>query len=101
MMSRFSHFRGQTDDAEVRRKKFLVATTDKKRIRFVMKRKLREITNWRRKTRSAVCSRKVVKHAAKAARIPVYSQNRSATVESLEYSAATTHISSVKANRIR
>src|ERR1700675_3114853 len=79
----FSHLRGQLDDAEVSRKKFLVATTERNRIASLSRMKIRETINGLTKTSSAVCKRSVAKHARNAARIPVYSQNRSSTDETL------------------
>ena len=82
-ISILSHFRGQIEETEPRRKKFLVATIDRNKMMLVETMKLREITNCRAKTRSAACSRSVAKQARKAARIPVYSQNNSATDDNL------------------
>src|ERR1700721_1714738 len=78
-----SRFRGQSGDSDVNRKKFLAITTLKNRIRLLSRIKIRETINSLTKTINAVCNNRVTKQARKAARIPVYSQNNSATEDNL------------------
>src|SRR6266404_1619126 len=83
IISIFSRLRGQAGDAEVSRKKFLAATTPRNKITLLRRTNIREIINCLAKTSNVVCKSKVTKQARNAARIPVYSQNRSAIDEAL------------------